>query len=293
MLLGIGAIGFVLSLGMQTPVYGWVYHVFPPMQGLRAAARFGNLFLLGHGRARRPSASRRCAAACPPPALASSSWRSSPSRISSRSARHFSTRVSRAFRRSTPLLANEPGPGCPGGGPVLSAAGRVRERRIRAQLHRALAAADERLQRLRPAARIARTRRCSGSFPQEHAIQAMRRAGVTHVMVHPGGFWHRGRSGKDVAGRRGEPVSRTDRDDAGGTGALPAEVRLGDSSPVTVTRWTVPVELISSSAVCPSPRSRRATPAATRRLPPTRRAVTAAGCPARCGRLCAICTGRL
>src|SRR5262245_34102907 len=39
--------GLVLSLGPRTPVYGWLYRVFPPMQGLRAAARFGNLFLLG------------------------------------------------------------------------------------------------------------------------------------------------------------------------------------------------------------------------------------------------------
>jgi hypothetical protein len=46
MLIGIGVIGFVLSLGTATPVYGWVFHIFPPMQGLRAAARFGNLFLL-------------------------------------------------------------------------------------------------------------------------------------------------------------------------------------------------------------------------------------------------------
>ena len=46
MLIGIGIAGFVLSLGTATPVYGWVYRIFPPMQGLRAAARFGNLFLL-------------------------------------------------------------------------------------------------------------------------------------------------------------------------------------------------------------------------------------------------------
>jgi hypothetical protein len=39
--------GFVLSLGTATPLYGWLFHVFPPMQGLRVAARFGNLFLLG------------------------------------------------------------------------------------------------------------------------------------------------------------------------------------------------------------------------------------------------------
>ena len=46
MLIAIGAAGFILSLGTVSPVYGWLFHVFPPMQGLRAAARFGNLFLL-------------------------------------------------------------------------------------------------------------------------------------------------------------------------------------------------------------------------------------------------------
>ena len=46
MLAVIGLAGVVLSLGTATPVYGWLFHVFPPMQGLRAAARFGNLFLL-------------------------------------------------------------------------------------------------------------------------------------------------------------------------------------------------------------------------------------------------------
>jgi len=46
MLIAIGLAGFILSLGTATPVYGWLFHVFPPMQGLRAAARFGNLFLL-------------------------------------------------------------------------------------------------------------------------------------------------------------------------------------------------------------------------------------------------------
>jgi hypothetical protein len=47
MMAAIAAAGAVLSLGTATPVYGWLFHVFPPMQGLRAAARFGNLFLLG------------------------------------------------------------------------------------------------------------------------------------------------------------------------------------------------------------------------------------------------------
>src|SRR5665811_996606 len=47
MVLAIAGAGVILSLGTRTPVYGWVYAVFPPLRGLRAAARFGNLFLLG------------------------------------------------------------------------------------------------------------------------------------------------------------------------------------------------------------------------------------------------------
>lgn len=39
--------GVVLSLGTRTPVYGWLYAVFPPLAGLRAASRFGVLFILG------------------------------------------------------------------------------------------------------------------------------------------------------------------------------------------------------------------------------------------------------
>jgi len=46
MLVAIGVTGFTLSLGTATPFYGWAFNLFPPMQGLRAAARFGNLFLL-------------------------------------------------------------------------------------------------------------------------------------------------------------------------------------------------------------------------------------------------------
>ncbi len=42
----LGAIGAVLSFGTATPIYGWLYTVFPPMQGLRVASRFGNLYLL-------------------------------------------------------------------------------------------------------------------------------------------------------------------------------------------------------------------------------------------------------
>jgi hypothetical protein len=46
MLVAIGAAGFILSLGTNTPVYGWLFAIVPPIRSLRAAARFGNLFLL-------------------------------------------------------------------------------------------------------------------------------------------------------------------------------------------------------------------------------------------------------
>lgn len=46
MIVTMGAIGFVMSLGTNTPVYGWVYAILPPLQGLRAAARFGYLVML-------------------------------------------------------------------------------------------------------------------------------------------------------------------------------------------------------------------------------------------------------
>jgi hypothetical protein len=46
MLCAIGVVGVILSFGPRTPIYGWLFTIFPPMQGLRGAARFGILFLL-------------------------------------------------------------------------------------------------------------------------------------------------------------------------------------------------------------------------------------------------------
>lgn len=45
MLSAIGILGILLSLGTRTPLYGWIYAIFPPLSAIRAAARFGNLFL--------------------------------------------------------------------------------------------------------------------------------------------------------------------------------------------------------------------------------------------------------
>jgi hypothetical protein len=41
----LAAIGVVLSLGTATPLYGWLYALLPPLQGIRAAARFGIWYL--------------------------------------------------------------------------------------------------------------------------------------------------------------------------------------------------------------------------------------------------------
>ncbi len=38
--------GVVLSLGTGTPLYGWLYEALPPLQGIRAAARFSMWYLL-------------------------------------------------------------------------------------------------------------------------------------------------------------------------------------------------------------------------------------------------------
>ena len=45
-LVAIAATAVVLSIGTQTPVYGWLYAVFPPLASIRAVARFGVLWML-------------------------------------------------------------------------------------------------------------------------------------------------------------------------------------------------------------------------------------------------------
>nr|MBA3295452.1 hypothetical protein [Acidobacteriota bacterium] len=45
MLGAIAVFGVLMSLGTRTPLYGWIYEIFPPLSAIRAAARFGTLFL--------------------------------------------------------------------------------------------------------------------------------------------------------------------------------------------------------------------------------------------------------
>ena len=42
----IGLVGLILSFGPATRLYGWLFTVVPPLQSIRAASRFGYLFLL-------------------------------------------------------------------------------------------------------------------------------------------------------------------------------------------------------------------------------------------------------
>ena len=181
------------------------------MQGLRAAARFGNLFLLGMAVLAGARPRRRCGAGCTAARSAGrSASRSSRSRTSSRCARRFTTRASTASRRSTRCSRRSPAASCSPKSPFYPPQAVFENAPLRPQLDRALAAADERLQRLHARRRIASYADSFWFFPQDYAIQAMRKAGVTHVMVHPP-LRHRGGDRQDVAGRRRQPVSRTHR----------------------------------------------------------------------------------
>ena len=146
MLVAIAATGMILSLGTRTPVYGWLYQVFPPMQGLRAAARFGNLFLLGMAvlaafglaglRNRLPTRWAGVVAVGLVIVANIESLRAPIVRTLRRHSGHLFVARSRA-RPSGPRRS-----------PVLPAAGRIRERPLCPQLDGPLAAADERIQRL-------------------------------------------------------------------------------------------------------------------------------------------------
>jgi hypothetical protein len=186
MLVALAVTGFVLSLGVQTPIYGWLYHAFPPMQGLRAAARFGNLFLLALA----------CLAGV---GVASVRSRLSPRRgfivavillvlvnLEALRAPLFYTR----FKGVPPvysLLAHEPGPVVLVEVPFwpASAVFENGEYLVNSTAHwRPLMNGYSGY--TPPSYRD--NAQTFWYFPREHAIEAMRRAGVTHVMIHPDHF---------------------------------------------------------------------------------------------------------
>ena len=186
MLAGIAIGGFVLSLGTRTPIYGWVYDIFPPMHGLRVAARFGNLFLLamsvlaGLGlaawRSARPDSRRLVVVAIALIAVANVEALRAP----------FQYRRFEGIPRVYELLAAEPR--------VVLAEVPFYPRRAAFENAEYVLSSTAHWRPLMngysgytPATYSAYAD-VFWYFPRDYAIQAMRRAGVTHVMVHPERF---------------------------------------------------------------------------------------------------------
>ena len=187
MLIGIAVVGVVLSLGTHTPVYGWLYAVFPPLSAIRAAARFGNLFLLamallaGIGAAllRASGAFGRHATAATVVLVVLVNAEAI------RAPFHF-TRFE-GIPNLYSILAKEPGrvvlveqPFYPPQGVFENAEYVLNSTAHWRPLMNGYSGFTPESYRA-----FADT---FWFFPREHAIQAMRRAGVTHVMVHPRRF---------------------------------------------------------------------------------------------------------
>jgi hypothetical protein len=178
-LVAIAAIGVVLSLGTATPLYGWLYHAFPPMQGLRAAARFGNLFLLGMAvlagfgaaRVRRPAVAAVLLVLVNVEALRAP----------------FTYQPFNGIPSVYSLLRDEPGrvvvaeqPFYPRGAVFLNGPYVLNSTAHWKPLMNGYSGyTPETYQKYAQA---------FWYFPQAWAIQAMKDAGVTHVVVHPAAF---------------------------------------------------------------------------------------------------------
>jgi hypothetical protein len=179
----IAAAGAILSLGTATPLYGWLFHAFPPMQGLRAAARFGNLFLLGMAvlagfgaaRVRRPALAFALVALVNLEALRAP----------------FTYHVFRGIPPVYAMLRDEPGPVVVAEQPFFP----------RWAIFQNATYVLNSTAHWRPLmngysgytpATYQKYADAFWYFPEEWAIQAMKDAGVTHVVVHPAIF-HRDR----------------------------------------------------------------------------------------------------
>jgi hypothetical protein len=192
MLMAIAIAGFVLSLGTATPVYAWVYQVFPPMRGLRAAARFGNLFLfamallagIGLAAVRRSSRPRAAAAlGVAAIVLANAEALRAP----------FEYRQFTGIPRLYSLLADEPHvvlaevPFYPRQAVFENAEYVVNSTAHWRPLMNGYSGYT-------PASYVEYAD-VFWYFPRDYAIDAMKRAGVTHVMMHTERF---GREASDV-----------------------------------------------------------------------------------------------
>jgi len=186
MLVAIAALGFVLSLGTRTPVYGWVFHVFPPMQGLRAAARFGNLFLLAMAALAGLGLAALRTRVAPRTALWLGVGLVAAANLESLRAPYTYT----PFEGIPPIysmLAREPGR------VVLVEAPFYPPQAVFENAPYVLASTAHWRPLMNGYSGYTPTsyREYAASFwffPEDFAIQAMRRAGVTHVMVHPSRF---------------------------------------------------------------------------------------------------------
>lgn len=187
MLLALALAGFVLSLGTQTPVYGWLFRVFPPMAGLRAAARFGNLFLLGMSAlAGIGLAILRRRAASPRAAMVLGVALVALANVEALRAPFQYTRFT-GIPRTYALLAQEPGR------VVLAETPFYPPQAVFENAPYVLASTAH----WRPlmngySGYVPGTYRDYAAsfwyFPRDWAIEAMKKAGVTHVMVHPERF---------------------------------------------------------------------------------------------------------
>ena len=218
MLVAIAATGVILSLGTRTPVYGWLYAVFPPMQGLRAAARFGNLFLLGMavlaafglaGLRNRLPARWAAIVAVGLVTVANIESLRAP----------CTTAASTAFRPIYSLLAHEPGRVVLVEVPFYPPQGVFQNGRYVLNSTAHWRPLMNGYSGYTPGA----YRQYAASFwyfPRPHAIQAMRQAGATHVMIHPGGFGTEEEIAKMWRDVAASPYSRANRGDAEGARAL-------------------------------------------------------------------------
>jgi hypothetical protein len=187
MLVAIGTVGLILSLGTNTPVYGWLYAVFPPLSAIRAASRFGNLFLMaiallaGFGVARLSSAGtfgrHATAATIAIAVLVNGEALRAPYQYG-----RFG-----GIPNLYSILANEPGrvvlveqPFYPPQGIFENAEYVLNSTAHWRPLMNGYSGHMPESYR-----KYAET---FWYFPRDHAIQAMRQAGVTHVMVHPHRF---------------------------------------------------------------------------------------------------------
>jgi hypothetical protein len=187
MLAAIGITGFVLSLGPLTPVYGWAFTIFPPMQGLRAAARFGILFLMavaflaafGVARVRQRAAGRRwgTAVAAGVVILVNIEALQAP----------FTYKRFEGIPRVYDLLTREPGPVVLVETPFYPAQAVFENAEYVLNSTAHWRPLMNGYSGYTPASyrNVAWT---FWHFPEDHAIAAMRGAGVTHVTVHPRRF---------------------------------------------------------------------------------------------------------